>query len=164
MLLPFFEWCETLWLGRAVVGSLWLFPVIEAVHLLGLSMLGGAILVVDLRMLGLGLKHRSVVELAREARPWLVGALVVMIATGVPLFLSEPTKCYYSPAFWVKMYTLAIALTYTFTIRSRVTTRESTDTSEKAVRNTARRQMLAGALSIALWVTVAAAGRWIGFS
>jgi hypothetical protein len=164
MLLPFFEWCETLWLGRAVVGSLWLFPVIEAVHLLGLSVLGGAILVVDLRMLGLGLKNRSVVELAREARPWLLGALAVMIATGVPLFLSEPTKCYYSPAFWVKMNTLAIALTFTFTIRRYVTTRESHDTTDRAVRNTARRRMVVGALSIALWVTVAAAGRWIGFS
>ena len=44
-----------------------------------------------------------------------------MIATGVPLFLSEPIKCYYSPAFWVKMWTLAIALIFTFTIRTRVT-------------------------------------------
>ena len=157
MLLPFFEWCETLWLGRAVVGSLWLFPVIEAVHLLGLSVLGGAILMVDLRMLGYGLTKRTVKDLAREARPFLLGALIVMVATGVPLFLSEPTKCYYSQAFWVKMYTLAIALIFTFTIRTRVTRREP-------VRNTARLQMLVGALSIALWVTVAASGRWIGFS
>ena len=164
MLLPFFEWCETVWLGRVVVGSLWMFPVIEAIHLLALSVLGGAILVVDMRMLGFGLTQRTVAQLARDARPFLIGALVVMIATGIPLFLSEPTKCYYSPAFWVKMWTLAIALIYTFTIRRRVTTRESTDTTDKAVRNTARRQMLAGALSIALWLTVAAAGRWIGFS
>jgi hypothetical protein len=162
MLLPFFEWCETLWLGRAVVGSLWLFPVIEAVHLLGLSVLGGAILVVDLRMLGLGLKQRSVSELAREARPWLNGALLVMILTGVPLFLSEPIKCYYSPSFWVKMTTLALALVFTFAIRNRITARDAA--SDIAVRNTARLQMLVGALSIAMWVTVAAAGRWIGFS
>ena len=65
-----------MWLGRAVVGSLWLFPVIEAVHLLALSVLGGAVLIVDLRLLGIGLKHRSVAELWREARPWMIGALV----------------------------------------------------------------------------------------
>ncbi|HEX6164292.1 MAG TPA: DUF6644 family protein [Vicinamibacterales bacterium] len=157
MLLPFFEWCETLWLGRAVVGSLWLFPVIEAVHLLALSVLGGAVLIVDLRLLGLGLKHRSVSELARQARPWMIGALLMLIATGVPLFLSEAIKCYYNTSFWVKMTTLAIAMVFAFTVRSRVTMSDS-------VRNTARRQMLVGALSIALWVTVAAAGRWIGFS
>ena len=157
MLLPFFEWCETVWLGRAVVESLWLFPVIEAVHLLALSMLGGAILVVDLRMLGFGLTHRPVAEIARSARPYLIGAVIGLIVTGIPLFLSEPTKCYYSTAFWVKMWSLALALPFTFLIRNRVALAES-------VRNTARRQMLVGALSIALWVTVAAAGRWIGFS
>ena len=156
MLLPFFEWCETVWLGRAVVGSLWLFPVIEAVHLLALSLLGGAVLVVDLRLLGLGIKSKSAAELWQVVRPWMIGALVMMIATGIPLFLSESIKCYYSTAFWVKMTTLPFAIAMTFAIRSRVL--------EESVRNTARRQMLAGALSIALWVTVAAAGRWIGFS
>ena len=155
MLLPYFEWLESLWLGKAVVGSLWLFPVIESVHLLALSLLGGSILLVDLRMLGFGLKRYSVPALARDARPFMIGAIATLIATGVPLFLAEAVKCYYSQAFWVKMTTLAIALIYTFTIRTRVTRSES-------VHNAARQ--IAGALSIALWVTVAAAGRWIGFS
>ena len=157
MLLPFFQWCETLWLGQFVVGSHWLFPVIESVHLLALALLGGSIFLVDFRLLGLGLKDRAVAELARDARPWMIGALAGMILTGIPLFLSEPIKCYYSTAFWIKMTTLPIALIYVFTIRTRVTRSES-------VRNTARRQKLVGALSIALWFTVAAAGRWIGFS
>jgi hypothetical protein len=156
MLLPFFEWCETVWLGRVVVGSLWLFPVIEAVHLLGLSVLGGAIFLVDLRLLGTGLKQRSAEELWRESRPYLIGAIVVMFATGIPLFLSESIKCYYSTSFWVKMTTLPFAIAFAFTIRANTVT--------DSVRNTARRQKLVGALSIALWLTVAAAGRWIGFS
>jgi putative flippase GtrA len=156
MLLPFFQWCESLWLGQFVVNSNWLFPVIEAVHLLALSVLGGAVLVVDLRLLGLGLKVQSPSELWRAARPWMIGALATMIATGVLLFLSEPIKLYYSDSFWVKITTLPIAIAFAFTIRSR--------TTQDAVRNTARRQMLVGALSIALWVVVAAAGRWIGFS
>lgn len=157
MLLEFFQWCETVRLGRLVVESLWLFPVIEAVHLLSLSMLGGAVLIVDLRMLGLGLTDRSVAEVFRNARPWLIGAIVGLIATGIPLFLSEPIKLYYSTSFWVKMSGLAIVLPFTFFIRNPAALSEP-------VRHTARRQMLAGALSIGLWVTVAAAGRWIGFS
>lgn len=156
MLLPFFEWCESLWIGRGVVGSLWLFPVIEAVHLLALSVLGGAVLIVDLRLLGTGLKRWSPAELWAEARPYMIGALVMLALTGVPLFLSEAIKCYYNTSFWVKMTTLPIAVAFAFTVRARAT-RES-------VRNTTRRQALVGALSIALWVTVAAAGRWIGFS
>ena len=157
MLLPFFQWCESLWIGQFVVGSNWLFPVIESVHLLGLALLGGAIFLVDLRLLGLGLKDRAVSELARDARPWMIAGLVAMVVTGLPLFLSEPIKCYYSTAFWIKMTTLPIALTFAFTVRSRVALAEP-------VRSSARRQQLVGALSIALWFTVAAAGRWIGFS
>lgn len=157
MLLPFFQWCETVWLGRFVVESNWLFPVIESVHLLALALLGGSILIVDMRMLGLGLRGREVQEIAREARPYMNLALATMVMTGIPLFLSEPTKCYYSQAFWVKMWTLALALLFTYTIRTRTT-------RMRYVHNTARRQMLVGALSIALWFTVAAAGRWIGFS
>ena len=157
MLLPFFQYLETVWLGRFVVGSNWLFPVIESVHLLALALLGGSILIVDMRLVGLGLSGREIKEIARDARPYMNFALVMMISTGIPLFLSEPIKCYYSPAFWVKMWTLAIALIYTYTIRTRTTRIE-------LVHNTARRQMLVGALSIALWFTVAAAGRWIGFS
>jgi hypothetical protein len=157
MLLPFFQYLETVWLGRFIVDSNWLFPVIESVHLLALSLLGGSILIVDMRLIGLGFTGRDVKEIAREARPFMNFALVTMIATGVPLFLSEPIKCYYSPAFWVKMWTLAVALVYTYTIRTKTTRMD-------VVHNTARRQVLVGALSVALWFTVASAGRWIGFS
>ena len=156
MLLPFFEWCESLWLGRAVVGSLWLFPVIEAVHLLALSVLGGAVLIVDLRLLGTGLKRWTPAELWREARPFMIGGLVMLIATGVPLFLSEAIKCYYNNSFWVKMTVLPIAIAFAFTIRASAIT--------DSVRNTPRRQAVVGAVSITLWLIVAAAGRWIGFS
>ena len=157
MLLPFFQWCESLWIGQFVVGSNWLFPVIESIHLLFLALLGGSVLIVDLRLVRFLLRDRTVSELAEEARPFMIGALLGMIATGLPLFLSEPIKCYYSAAFWLKMETLAIALVFTFTIRTRVT-------RDQSVRNTARRQVLVGALSLALWFTVAASGRWIGFS
>jgi hypothetical protein len=117
-----------------------------------------------MRLIGLGLRDRAVGEIARDARPWMKGALVMMIATGIPLFLSEPTKCYYSQAFWVKMWALLFALIYTFTIRTRVTRNQGIAHTEAMVRKTARLQMLVGALSIALWFTVAASGRWIGFS
>ncbi len=156
MLEPFFRWCEASAIGRAVAESVWAFPILEAVHLLGLCMLGGAVLVVDLRLLGAGLTGQSVARLSRYARPWLVAALVVMVLTGVPLFLSEAIKAYYNTSFWVKMCTLPVALTFTFAVRERVARRE--DPVPDALGR------LVGAVSLALWFTVAAAGRWIGFS
>lgn len=156
MLEPFFRWCESSAIGRAVAESVWAFPILEAVHLLGLCMLGGALLVVDLRLLGAGLTGQRVARLSRQARPWLIAALVVMVLTGVPLFLSEAIKAYYNTSFWVKMCTLPVALTFTFAVRERVARRE--DPAPGALGR------LVGAVSLALWFTVAAAGRWIGFS
>ena len=77
-LLPYFEWIEASALGNAIRQSLWLFPVMEAVHLLGLSVLGGSVLIVDLRMLGAGLRNHAISQIARDARPWFAGALVIM--------------------------------------------------------------------------------------
>jgi hypothetical protein len=155
-LLPFFEWCEATWLGNSIRESLWLFPVIESVHLLGLCLLGGAILLVDLRLLGVGLRRYPIPQIARDAAPWLIASVVVMLTTGVALFLSESIKCYYNQAFWVKITTLPIALAFTFFVRQRVA-RDSADDA------TGRTKAVA-AISLVLWFTVAAAGRWIGFS
>ncbi len=156
MLLPVFEWLEATALGNAIRTSLWLFPAIEAVHLLGLCLLGGSLLVLDLRMLGVGLRRQAIAALARDVRPWLVASVIVMLATGVPLFLSEAIKCYYNQAFWLKITTLPIALLFTFTVRQRIARDVGLDTS--------LRSRLVAAVSLTLWFTVAAAGRWIGFS
>lgn len=155
-LFDLFDRLEQSAVGAAIRDSLWLFPVIEAAHLLGLALLGGAVLVVDLRLLGLGLTGRSPDYVLREARPWLLGALATMLATGVPLFLSEAVKCYFSTAFRVKMGALALALLFTFAVRDRLVRRRP-DLPAWQARAIA-------ACSLALWWTVAAAGRWIGFS
>jgi hypothetical protein len=151
-----FEWCEATALGHVIRDSSWLFPVIEAVHLLGLCVLGGSLLVVDLRMLGLGLRRQTIAGLASDIRPWLLSSIAVMVATGTALFLSESVKCYYSQAFWLKISTMPIAVLFTLTVRQRVAMAGTLETT--AVTK------LVALLSLALWFTVAAAGRWIGFS
>lgn len=155
-LLRLFEWCETTAIGVAVRDSLWLFPVIEAVHLLALSLLGGTILLVDLRLLGFGLRNQPTAQLARAAQPWLIGALAAMVATGVPMFLSEPIKCYYSPPFWYKMSFLAVAMLYTFTVRRRVATADPAKVGPLWGK-------LAAVASLGLWFCVGFSGRWIAF-
>lgn len=150
-----FDWLELLPLGAAIRNSLWLFPAVEAGHLLGLVMLGGSVLVLDLRLLGFGLRERPVGYVAEQTRPWLVAAIVIMFMTGIPLFLSEAVKCYFSQAFWVKMGALALALPFTFGIRNRLARRDSLSPAQAR---------WLGTCSIAVWLTVASAGRWIGFS
>jgi len=156
MLLPFFEWCEATAIGQAIRESLWLFPVIESIHLLGLAMIGGALLVVDLRLLGFGLRHQPVAQLARSVHPWLVASLAVMLTTGISLFLSESIRCYYSPPFWTKMELLLIAILFTFTVRRKVTLAD-----EKRVGPIWGR--VVAFVSLALWFGVGFSGRWIAF-
>jgi hypothetical protein len=153
-LLPFFEWCENTGLGQFVRQSQWLFPVIEALHLVALAFLGGAVFIVDLRMLGAGVRNHGIPAMARDIRPWLVGSLTAMIVTGLLLFLSEAVKCYYNTSFWVKMTTLGAAIAFTFIIRERVAQYDTVTIGGRLV----------AIISIGLWLVVAAAGRWIGFS
>ena len=155
-LLSFFEWCEDTAVGHAIRDSLWLFPVIESVHLLALALIGGAILVVDLRLLGLGLRSQPVAQLARDAQPWLIGGLLVMLSTGVLLFLSESIKCYYSPPFWYKMKFLLLAILFTSTVRRKVAA-----AAETRVRPIWGK--LVALVSLALWFGVGFSGRWIAF-
>lgn len=154
-LLPFFEFCEHSAVGEAIRSSLWLFPVIESFHLLGLVVIGGSVLVVDMRLFGLGLRGQPVAQLARDAQRWLVGSLVVMLASGALLFTSEATKCYYHAAFWVKMTSLLLAILFTFTVRRKVAEADEPDPL---------RSKLVALTSVTLWSAVGIGGRWIGFS
>lgn len=157
MLFSIFQSIEFSTIGQAIKNSAWAFAVIESVHLLALAVIGGAILVVDLRLLGFGLKRQTVAEVARDAQPVLVWSLAVMLATGLALFVSEAVKCYYSTPFWVKMTSLALAILFTFTIKRKVTL------TENAAIRPALLKVIA-LVSLALWFGVGAGGRWIGFS
>ena len=156
-LLPFIQWCEASWLGEAIRTSPWAFAVIESVHLLALAAIGGAVLVVDLRLLGFGWRREPLNQIAREAFPWLVASLGVMLVTVIGLFLSEATKCYYSTPFWVKMGSLLLAMIFTFTIRRKITSAEEGRISPLLYK-------LVAVVSLVLWFGVGAGGRWIGFS
>jgi hypothetical protein len=155
-LLPLFQWCEDSGIGRTVRESVWAFAMIESIHLLALATMGGAVLLVDFRMLGLGLRDRPVRELAGDAQPFVNGGLTVLVISGLALFASEAVKCYYSTPFLVKMCTLVVATLFTYTVRRRVAFANAD--AGRAIR------LAVALVSVALWFTVAASGRWIGFS
>ena len=156
-LLPIFQWCYQTAIGEAIRESTWLFPLIEAFHLVGLGLTAGAVLIVDLRLLGLGLTRQPLAQLSAAVEPWLLGSVTLMFASGIPLFLSESMKCYYSFAFWVKMTSLFLVLLFTFTVRRRMTRTGLSIDRPLLGRSTAL-------ISLSLWFGVAWGGRWIGFS
>ena len=153
-LLEFFHWLEYTPLLVEMRSSPWLFPVIATVHLLGLAIIGGAVLVVDLRLLGLGLTRQPVARLARDAEPLLFIGIATMLLTGPWLFLCFATKYYYLTAFWLKLASLGIVLLFTFTIRRRAV---------RYLTTAGAAPKLVAVTSLSLWFCVAVGGRLIGF-
>lgn len=149
---PFFQWCDSTWVSQTIRDSRWMFAGIEIVHLLGLAVLLGSLLVLDLRLLGRGMKRSALPLVAAELAPWTGGGLALMVSTGTLLFLSEAMKCYASPPFAVKMMLLAAALGLHLAL-ARSVRREPAPGWTKP----------AAALSLLLWFGVGVAGRAIGF-
>jgi hypothetical protein len=154
MLYAFFVWCDRTALAVAIRDAVWIFPGIMVVHLIGLALLGGLIILVDLRLIGFGARSQTAGELAAALRGWTVASLLMTIASGVLLFVSEALRCYESPPFWLKMASLAAAILFTFTARQRVAHRSS--------HVVTWRERSTGAVSLALWFSVGLMGRGIG--
>ncbi|HEY2464833.1 MAG TPA: DUF6644 family protein [Steroidobacteraceae bacterium] len=140
-------------LGQTIRESTWLFPAIESTHLLALALLGGSILIMSLSILGWGLKT-PVAEIYKSAHRYLNAAVIALLVTGVLLGISEPVKLYGRQAFWVKMISLGAALLVTYFLFNPLVRRGALGWALRGVT----------VLTIAAWLMVAMAGRWIGFS
>ena len=155
MLLPFFEWMDSLRVGDWISTSTYAAPLINVAHILTLVILFGSLFIVDVRLLGRGMTRQPVAQVARDARPWLIGALIFMVLTGIPQVLSIPVREYYSPFFWLKMRLLLVALIFTFTLRHKVIMADEARVGPVWGK-------VVGLTSILLWTWVAVEGRLIG--
>src|SRR5215471_18888780 len=115
-LVPFFKWCDSTWVGETIRGSRIYFPIIETFHLLALTVLFGGVLVLNLRLCRLMMKHQPVQQVAEDLSPWTLWSLGVILVSGILLFLSEAMKCYASEPFQVKMVFLFLAIVFHFTV------------------------------------------------
>jgi uncharacterized protein DUF6644 len=157
LLLSFCQWCNNSWWGHGIRDSTWLFPFVEIFHLLGLGILGGAILILNLRLMRLAFRTESTVELAGEVRPWMLGSLAVMLVSGFLLFSTEAVKMYGNWAFQFKMLFLLLAVIYTFTIHRKVTL------ADDGQRFGPRVRVVVAIVSLVLWSGVGLGGRALGY-
>jgi hypothetical protein len=153
-LYPLFNWVGHTGIGIAMRKSTFLFPAVEVVHVLGLTLLLGSVLAVDMRLLGGGIKRQSTATVAQSISPVFWAGLALALGTGLVLFIGEPVKCFYNAAFWWKMGLLLAAVTFHLTLFRWISRSES-------ARPVAQRS--AAILSLTLWFGVGIAGRVIGF-
>jgi len=156
----FCQWLQQTHIGASVRESLWLFPAIETVHLLGMAALTVAISILDLRLMGWILRREPISSLGKRLLPWIWIAFAVQLVTGVVLFSSEAVKLYGNPAFRLKLLLIAIAGLQAL-IFHRTVYRDVESWDQSLVLPA--RAKIAGFISLLLWIGVVTAGRFIGF-
>jgi hypothetical protein len=152
---------EATWIGRGVRDSSWLFPAIESVHMLGIVVLVGTSILLDLRLLGRGiLRDRPTSEVAARALPFLWGSFAVMLLTGVLMFASKAEDCYESTSFKLKMAALLLvgvnAIVFQLGPYRRIAEWENAAVAPASAR-------IAAWVSLTLWICIVIAGRGIAY-
>lgn len=102
-------WLENTAFSVAFKESLYVYPVVEGSHLLGMSVSVGLILLLDLRLLGLAFRSEPVSRIMRQVGPWMLGGFGLVFVTGLVLFVSNATAAYENGFFWAKMAFVALA-------------------------------------------------------
>jgi len=157
----FCAWLEASAIGTAIRENGLLFPSIESVHVVVITLMFGTIAIVDLRLLCVGSMHTRVSSLTKSLLPWTWGAFVVAAITGSLLFSSNAAAYAHNTFFRIKLLlmvgaALNMLVFHTVGMKSLPTW--------DALSRTPTGARVAGAISLLIWVGVVACGRWIGFT
>jgi hypothetical protein len=150
-----FHWVQCTGWANALRESEFVYPIVLSLHLCAIAFFGGAILITNLRLLGLNLKDRPTSEVLRQLRPWKVAGFVLVIACGVLLASAKADTYYPNTYFRIKLLLLGLLGVHGLVFR-----RSVYRTNSVIQPRTAR---LAGCLSLALWLGVLSMGRWIAY-
>jgi hypothetical protein len=148
-LTSFFSWLEVTDVARAIGESLLATASLSALHMIGFTLITGSALVANLRLLGVLLSQRPILEVTAPANRAIAVGLVVSIATGLLLFAARAASVSANGTFQVKMLLLVAAAAFHFTVHRNVTQRAS---------GTAPLSRVIGVVGLALWLGVAATG------
>jgi hypothetical protein len=136
-------------------------PVIQTVHILGITAVMGSIVMIDLKVLGLALPSQSTGELVGRVMPWLWWALPVQAISGLTLILARPLRYAINPVFGLKFTMLAPAVLLAAIFH--LGYRSDPYFWERSSGHRASARIIAG-LSLLLWIGVVFAGRWIAYA
>ena len=159
-LLQFFQWLQDTEPATALRESIYMFPLLEGTHLLGLALSVGLIIFTDLCLMGVWFRHVPVQAILTQLRPWVLWGFVATFVTGIVLFASAAVSMAHNPAFLFKLLFIALAginaLVFEVKFGARVVAWSQQARLPRGVR-------LAGFTSLTLWVAVIAFGRLIPY-
>jgi hypothetical protein len=152
----FVQWCYYSKDYAFIRDSKYGIPLVQSLHLTGITLLLGTTVVLNLRLLGVGLKRLPLPLLSEQLWPWAKAGMVLTILAGIMVFLPDPTRYAHSGPFRLKMVLLCLALAYQFTV-FRKTVRTDPE-SRSRLRNVGL-----ASVSLVLWFGVGWSGRAIAF-
>ncbi|MGH8232343.1 MAG: DUF6644 family protein, partial [Steroidobacteraceae bacterium] len=141
-------------------GSEWLFPIVETLHVMALSVVVGSIAMMDLRLLGIAARTSPVSRLSKEVLPWTWTAWCMAAVFGTLMFISKAHAYATNPQFQLKFACMFMAalnmLVFHLGAFRRVEHWDLEDPPTSA--------KIAGGLSLLFWIGVVFFGRWVGFT
>lgn len=146
--------------GTLLAESQYAFPIIEGIHLIGLSLSVGLIFLIDLRLIGVFLRHVPVTDVLHQLRPWVLGGFAAIFASGILLFWSEAATVIQSPAFPVKLLFILIGGINALYFELKLAKQQEVVDNQPVLPKNVR---YAGFASLASWAVVIIAGRLIPY-
>lgn len=154
------QWIYNTRISTSIRESVWVFPIIESIHVLGITVLVGTVAIFDLRLLGIVMRREPVSGIARQVLPWTWAGFIVMFITGLLLSIAEAATNYYNLAFRIKLVLLLLVglnpLIFHLSVYRRVA-----DWDISAI--TPLRARAAAFCSLFLWAGIIVAGRMIAY-
>lgn len=155
------QWIQYSSIGTGIRESVYVFPLIEATHVLGLAISVGTIAVVDLRLIGAALTKQPVTDVLDQLQPWTLWGFVVQFTSGAFLFWSEAARLYPSYSYRAKF--VFIFLLGVNALLFHTTIYKSVDKWDRDAVTPFRARM-AGWIGITFWAAVIFFGRWTAYN
>jgi len=152
----FVQWCYYSKDYAFIRDTKYAIPLLQSIHLTGITLLLGTTVILNLRLLGFGFRLLPLPMLSEQLWPWTKTGLLLAIVTGIMVFLPDPTRYAHSGPFRLKMLLLCVALLYQFTVFRRIARTDAE--SRSGIRNA-----VLAAISLGLWFGVGWSGRAIAF-
>jgi hypothetical protein len=154
----FFDWLENTSWAEGIRQSMWWYPALEIVHIVGIVVLVGAAFMFDLRLLGVS-KSVPLPVLASHMLPWSARGLLLIVPSGILLFITNANALAIDPTFWLKMALLVVAALNALVFH-RFMHKRLLGMGEAALPVAAK---VSAGVSIAVWIAVIACGRLLAY-
>ena len=160
MIEQFCNWLASTSLSLYFQTTTWIIPLTQSIHILCISIVIASMAMLDLRLVGLAGRRQSIPAMADRYLPWLWGAVLVLLLTGLVLITAEPVRELMNPVFRLKMLLLVAGLIVTATFRHAL--RRDVSRWQSTSATTAARAL--GLFSLAVWIGIIICGRWIAYT